>query len=213
MKPRNILHALLLSTGIALPLAVNASVVTLGFSGTYDTFGNTVYGESGNAVPYYFQITYDTTLDTNSTFVAAGTVFGGLTTTHDWFGYSKSGVVATNLTFGSKTWTIDDLMDRYPVAGITADLWFDTDISVHTPTRSWIVFDNNNDPLQLGGGMANLTNIFMLQTSQAGSGMSNTAYSDAMSIAPVPEAETWAMMLAGLGLVGFVARRRKAQSA
>ena len=27
--------------------------------------------------------------------------------------------------------------------------------------------------------------------------------------APVPEAETWAMMLAGLGLVGFVAHRRK----
>jgi hypothetical protein len=26
---------------------------------------------------------------------------------------------------------------------------------------------------------------------------------------PVPEAETYAMMLAGLGLVGFMARRRK----
>ncbi|OYW36560.1 MAG: PEP-CTERM sorting domain-containing protein [Hydrogenophilales bacterium 12-61-10] len=31
-----------------------------------------------------------------------------------------------------------------------------------------------------------------------------------LSAAPVPEAETWAMMLAGLGLVGFRARRRKA---
>jgi len=30
-----------------------------------------------------------------------------------------------------------------------------------------------------------------------------------MSVTPVPEAETYAMMLAGLGLVGFVARRRK----
>jgi MYXO-CTERM domain-containing protein len=28
-------------------------------------------------------------------------------------------------------------------------------------------------------------------------------------IAPVPEAESWAMMLAGLGLIGFMARRRK----
>jgi hypothetical protein len=28
------------------------------------------------------------------------------------------------------------------------------------------------------------------------------------SLAPVPEAETWAMMLAGLGLVGFMARSR-----
>jgi len=30
------------------------------------------------------------------------------------------------------------------------------------------------------------------------------------SIVAVPEAETWAMMLAGLGLVGFMARRRMA---
>ncbi|MEQ6340322.1 MAG: PEP-CTERM sorting domain-containing protein [Gammaproteobacteria bacterium] len=29
-----------------------------------------------------------------------------------------------------------------------------------------------------------------------------------LQVAAVPEAETWVMMLAGLGLVGFVARRR-----
>jgi hypothetical protein len=28
------------------------------------------------------------------------------------------------------------------------------------------------------------------------------------SLAPVPEPETWALMLAGLGLVGWAARRR-----
>lgn len=32
----------------------------------------------------------------------------------------------------------------------------------------------------------------------------------ANSITPVPEADTWAMMAVGLGLVGFIARRRKA---
>ena len=31
---------------------------------------------------------------------------------------------------------------------------------------------------------------------------------NSISIAPVPEPETWAMMAAGLGLVGFAARRR-----
>ena len=34
-----------------------------------------------------------------------------------------------------------------------------------------------------------------------------------MALSPVPEADTWAMLLAGLGLVGFAARRRKQQSA
>jgi len=31
--------------------------------------------------------------------------------------------------------------------------------------------------------------------------------------APIPEPETYAMMLAGLGLMGFVARRRKQKEA
>ncbi|MCA1925502.1 MAG: choice-of-anchor I family protein [Thiobacillus sp.] len=39
----------------------------------------------------------------------------------------------------------------------------------------------------------------------AATGMSTSLY----SLAPVPEAETYAMMLAGLGLVGWAARRRK----
>jgi hypothetical protein len=34
----------------------------------------------------------------------------------------------------------------------------------------------------------------------------------AMSVSAVPEADTYAMLLAGLGVVGFVARRRKAAS-
>lgn len=39
------------------------------------------------------------------------------------------------------------------------------------------------------------------------------SYGGALAAAPVPEAETYAMLLAGLGLVGFtVARRRAAQS-
>jgi hypothetical protein len=35
-------------------------------------------------------------------------------------------------------------------------------------------------------------------------GMSTALY----SLAPVPEPETWGMLLAGLGLVGFMARRK-----
>lgn len=44
-----------------------------------------------------------------------------------------------------------------------------------------------------------------------GSVMSNAAgkYYANVALAPVPEPETYAMMLAGLGLVGFTARRRK----
>ena len=44
----------------------------------------------------------------------------------------------------------------------------------------------------------------------AGTSTGTATYSGSLSaISPVPEAETYSMMLAGLGLMGFVARRRK----
>lgn len=41
----------------------------------------------------------------------------------------------------------------------------------------------------------------------------NPASQTLLSVSPVPEAQTWAMMVAGLGLLGFMARRRKAGQA
>lgn len=40
-------------------------------------------------------------------------------------------------------------------------------------------------------------------------GLNGGTYSASVSLAPVPEPETYAMMLAGLGALGFMARRRK----
>lgn len=44
----------------------------------------------------------------------------------------------------------------------------------------------------------------------SGTALANSAYSVALVATPVPEPETYALMLAGIGAVGFVARRRKA---
>jgi hypothetical protein len=59
----------------------------------------------------------------------------------------------------------------------------------------------------LGGG--NSTTDFFLYTADQG----NQWGANAVAGAPVPEPETYAMMLAGLGLLGFVARRRKQEDA
>ncbi len=45
---------------------------------------------------------------------------------------------------------------------------------------------------------------------QGGAGTGN--YAGQLSVTPVPEPETYALMLAGLGLMGFIARRRRPQT-
>src|SRR5438132_7028056 len=110
--------------------STQAATVQLSFSGTYNTFGDTVFGLSGPAVPYNYQLTYDTSLDTNPYFFPTGAALGSDITTHEWHGYSASGITAASLTFGAKTWTATDLSPRIPAVGVSADLWFDKDISL-----------------------------------------------------------------------------------
>lgn len=46
-----------------------------------------------------------------------------------------------------------------------------------------------------------------------GTAAAGATYSGDVTVTAVPEAETYAMMLGGLGLLGFMARRRKAKNA
>jgi hypothetical protein len=46
-----------------------------------------------------------------------------------------------------------------------------------------------------------------------GTAKAGATYSGDVTVTAVPEAETYAMMLGGLGLLGFMARRRKAKNA
>jgi len=47
----------------------------------------------------------------------------------------------------------------------------------------------------------------------AGAGAAGSSYQVQLNTAPVPEPHEWAMMLAGLGVVGWAARRRQATAA
>lgn len=59
--------------------------------------------------------------------------------------------------------------------------------------------------LQLGAGSHSLS------ISNAGALMFGGSYQLQMAVSPVPEPESWALMLGGLGLLGAVARRRSAR--
>ncbi len=71
-----------------------------------------------------------------------------------------------------------------------------------------------------GSGTVNGVNLtienILLANSIAADGLASiqkTFVGANIQVSPVPEADTWAMLLAGLGLVGFMARRRAASGA
>jgi len=75
--------------------------------------------------------------------------------------------------------------------------------------------DNTMDAskaLQLSATLASGTGYRFLVTGDV-TGNIGGAYGGVLQAAPIPEADAYAMMLAGLGLVGFMARRRSLASA
>lgn len=184
----------------------NAAIVVLNFTGVYDTQGQTIFGLNGAAVPFNYQITYDTSLDTDTDFIASGSTVGGNLATHDWYAYSKSGITATSLTFGSQTWTTaDDFLPRVPTgSAFSADLWFDTDISLAAPTRAFMDLDTNNGSgnyLGFGEMTINGGEMYITPDSFVGD-QTFEALSTSFSIqSSVPEPSRSVLLLLGLLMV------------
>jgi len=89
---------------------------------------------------------------------------------------------------------------RLSITGHTqssGDVWIDSSLSTTS-------FNNLSTP--------SFSNLLSLTMSITDSGLNSPAYAaiDNLILTAVPEPETYALMLAGLGLLGFLARRRQA---
>jgi FtsP/CotA-like multicopper oxidase with cupredoxin domain len=98
----------------------------------------------------------------------------------------------------------------------TAGAWVDVfwnSVSIAADTTYYLVFSGNTT-LGISGDTSNgysRGNVFANSGYQSFSDYDYTFRTYSGTVSAVPEAETYAMMLAGLGLMGAVARRRKAK--
>lgn len=73
----------------------------------------------------------------------------------------------------------------------------------------------NSSNVLLGSGLSfsapgfQAAGSYYLKLSGTANGVIGGLYSAGLNVSPAPEPETWAMMIAGLGLVGSIARRKK----
>lgn len=83
---------------------------------------------------------------------------------------------------------------------------FGQDIVLNGQNMHTLYFANDNDFLSTVNGLDNPNQFYVFAFSNA-----DLANYSAQNVAAIPEPESYAMLLAGLGLIGAVARRRKTQ--
>ena len=80
--------------------------------------------------------------------------------------------------------------------------------TLYSGSESLYTFDGNNST---NWAEALPAGDYVIKVTGNANGSHGGTYGLAMQLAPIPEPQTYAMLLAGLGLVGFAARRRSAK--
>ena len=190
--------------------ATEASILKIDFTGTYDTSGDVIFGQNGSSLPFAYSITYDTSLAPAPVFVPAGTLeLPGIALVEDFYGYSKAGITASSLTFGTQTFTVSNLQSR-SVGGSTADLWFNTNLETATPTKTYAAFRSGGNALALGGVVVTIGAAAFDTTSMLDA-IRGHAFGDlTLTVTPVsqPVPEPASILLLGSGLLALAARVR-----
>lgn len=124
---------------------------------------------------------------------------------------------------GGSGYNVERLVFDIPSVGnidlmfTTVTLFSDTDNNPTNGGRTMLV----GPVLATGGGLDPISftaagsdaGFRILQVAGTTNGSLGGAFNGSIQVSPVPEPETWAMMLIGAGLVGFQLRRRARQSA
>lgn len=123
----------------------HAAVVKLRFAGNLGPVG------AEATTPFGFEMVYDTARNTSDAVALSGQVVDNqISVVNDFYGYSRSGIVSTNFTFGGMTWTVNDLDEVHITDSLTADFFLDADIATAAPTKAALRLFNSSG-LFVGG--------------------------------------------------------------
>lgn len=163
----------------------------------------------GGAVPIVGTHAYD----------PSATTYDPLSTSTAWLytqfrnnalsGFSYSGTTAQKNTSANSLqlaiWKLEDELTTSAAISAGAASAYSSDAQA----KSWVYAATHSGWTNLG--KVRVLNLY--DTYNKTTGVFSGRHQDQLYLMPVPEPETYAMLLAGLGLMGFVARRRKQQLA
>jgi hypothetical protein len=119
-----------------------------------------------------------------------------------------SGTLSNSIVFNT------DGTFRKAIAGMAAYLWLDGgSVGVHDVSDVQILeLGTSSNGINTGSYISDTGSLiagnYFVEVTGYGVGTKGGTYSFTASAVPVPEPETWAMLVAGLGLVGLQLRRR-----
>jgi len=114
--------------------------------------------------------------------------------------------IPLSLSFSDLVGTLSGTVAKVAGSSITFTQFDVVDAITHAVVIDGTVFSGSKASFGLVDG-STLSSTYALHI--VGTSVGAAIYSGTLSVSAVPEPETYGMMLAGLGLMGFVARRRK----
>ncbi|TVO57628.1 MULTISPECIES: FxDxF family PEP-CTERM protein [Denitromonas] len=127
---------------------------------------------------------------------------------HYFFSLSQPVVGGLGASDIELSYVVGPTMVGFDIGGLTASLWADlgTVGSFDAGVDSQITTFGSGE--QLSGSFQLAAGNYFFQVGGTTIGATGGVYSWAASVSPVPEPEQYGMLLAGLGLIGLIARRR-----